>query len=107
MAFQIPIGRVQRLPDSVEVRMPRNSCRTIQLLRLSDARGEQYCGRRHDCEYESIAQRMAPLPIESLSGRHATEVGFLIDTALAGVSRHLRVRTQRARSHHLFVHHPA
>ena len=37
MRFQIPIGRVQSLPDAVEVRMPRNGCGTIQLLRLGGA----------------------------------------------------------------------
>jgi hypothetical protein len=40
MAFQIPIGRVENLPDPIEVRVPR-------LLRLSEAGGKPYCRQGH------------------------------------------------------------
>ena len=60
MAFQIPIGRIQSLPDSVKARMPRNSCRPIQLLRSSGAAGERYGCRRHDHENESMVQSKLP-----------------------------------------------
>src|ERR1700722_20397694 len=56
MAFQIPIRRIQHLPDTVEVWMPRNSRGTIQLLRLSRATREQYRCCRQDDAVESIVQ---------------------------------------------------
>jgi hypothetical protein len=107
MALQIPIGRVQSLPDSVEVRMPRNSCRTIQLLRLSGATGERNRCHRHDRADESIVQSITPLSERVRAGRHATEVRRIVDTALTGRARHLWIRTEWARSHYPFVHYAA
>ena len=62
MAFQVPIGRVQGLPDTIEVRMPRNRRRAIQLLRVRGA-GEQYGRRRRDRADDSIVQSKSPLSI--------------------------------------------
>ena len=38
------------------------------------------------------------------SGRHAAEIGGIVDAALACIARDLRVRTKRSGAHHLVVH---
>src|SRR5262249_50837163 len=55
VTLQIPISRVQRLPDTVQVGAIRNAFRPLQLLRLSGADGEQYRCRCHDRADESIS----------------------------------------------------
>src|SRR5579871_3362288 len=61
MRLQVPIGGVQSLPDPIEVRMPGDLCRTIQLLGLRAADGDPERGSRHAGANESLMQCTIPL----------------------------------------------
>ena len=80
MTLQIPVRRVQRLPDAAQIGTPANACRTVQLqLRLGNADGAHDRDRGRECSNPSMSHEFTPLDCSCASSPGAVPRGGLLE----------------------------